>query len=111
MLKPVDVDLDDVAAQLHSSLDPVDALPMDQFRRLVPIGWPAGMTKVVHPMKREETERQRGLDRVEIERRQMVHPQESILAEEVLTTPPVGVGWHGSVRRHAARGRGWRGVG
>src|SRR5438128_6068093 len=111
MLKPVDVDLDNVAAQLHSSLDPVDELPMDQFRRLVPIGWPEVMTKVVHHMQREETERQRGLDRVEIERRQMVHPQESILGEEVLNTPPFGVGWHGRVRSHVAGGCDQREVG
>ena len=111
MLKPVEVDLDEVAAQLHPSLDPVDALPMDQFRRLVPIGWPEVMTKVVHHMKREETERQRGLDRVEMKRREMVHPQESILGEEVLKTPPFGVGWHGSVRSHGAGGCDQREVG
>jgi hypothetical protein len=48
MLKPIDVDLDDVASQLQSPLNTVDELPMNQFRRFVMISGSEVMPKVVH---------------------------------------------------------------
>src|SRR5438309_11627396 len=51
VLKPVDADLDNVAAQLHPPLDTVDELPMDQPRRLFLIGGAEVMTEVVHHME------------------------------------------------------------
>src|SRR5215831_18668498 len=110
MLESVDADLDDVAVQLYPPLDPVDELTMDQFRRLCLIGWPEVMPEVVHHMEGEETQREHGLDRVEIERRQMVHPQKGVLSEEVLNAPAFGIGGHGRVRGHGARWRNEREV-
>ena len=56
VLEPVDADLDDGAAQLHSPLDTVDELAMDQFRCLVLIGRPEvmriGRTKAISPPPR-----------------------------------------------------------
>ena len=83
---------------------------MDQFWRLCVVGWPKGMTEVVHHMEREQTERQHGLDRVEVQRRQVVHPQAGVLGEKVLDPPPCGVGRHGGVRGHVRRGRAQREV-
>ncbi len=68
----------------HPSLDPVDELAMDQFRCLLLIGWPEVMSEVVHHMEGEETERQHGLYGVEIEGREMVHPQEGVFSTEGL---------------------------
>ena len=56
VLKAVDVDLNEVAAQLHPALDSVAELPMDQFRCLFLIGRTEVVTEVVHDVKREETE-------------------------------------------------------
>ena len=39
------------------ALDPVDELPMDQFRRLLLIGRSEVMPEVVYHMEREETQR------------------------------------------------------
>jgi len=103
MLESLDADLDAVAVQLHPSLDTVDALAMEQFRRLFLLGWPEGMPAGVHHMAGEETQREHGLDRVEIERRQRVHPQKGVLGDEVLHAPAFGRGWHGRVRGHGAR--------
>src|SRR5712691_9035979 len=103
MLEPVDIDLDDGATYLYPPLDTVDELPMDQFRRLLLIGWSEVMTEVVHHMEGEEPERQRGLDGVEMEGRQLIHPQEGVLGEKVLDPPPLGVGRHSGVRGHVTR--------
>src|SRR2546428_13524836 len=83
---------------------------MDQFWRLLLVGWPKVMTEVVHHMEREQTERQHGLDRVEVQRRQVVHPQEGVLGEKVLDPPPFGGGRHGGVRGYVRRGRDQREV-
>ena len=61
------------------------------------------MTEVVHHMEREETERQHGLNGLEIEGREMVHPQEGVFGKEVFNAPPFGVGRHGGVGGHVAR--------
>ncbi len=105
VLKAVNDDVDDIAAQLHPPLDTVDELAMDQFRRLLLIGRSEVMTEVVHHMEREETERQHGLDRVEIQGWEMVHAQERVLRKEVLNAPPFRVGRHGGVRGHGTGGR------
>jgi hypothetical protein len=57
MLKAIDVDLDGAAAQLSATLDTVDELTMDEFRRLVLIGRPEVMAEIVHDVEGEETER------------------------------------------------------
>jgi hypothetical protein len=57
MLESVAADLDDVAVQLPPPLDTVDALAMEQFRRLFLLGWPEVMPEVVHHMAGEETQR------------------------------------------------------
>src|SRR6266568_7105105 len=103
MLEPVDIDLDDGATYLYPPLDTVDELPMDQFRRLLLIGRSEVMTEVVHHVERKEPERQHGLDRVEMQGREMVHSQKRVLREEVLNAPPFRIGRHGSVRGHGAR--------
>src|SRR6266581_3386691 len=105
VLKAVNDDVDDIAAQLHPPLDTVDELAMDQFRRLLLIGRSEVMTEVVHHVEREETERQHGLDRVEIQGWEMVHSQERVLRKEVLNAPPFRVGRHGGVRGHGTGGR------
>ena len=54
VLESVDADFDDVAASLHSPLDPIDELPMDQFRRLGLVGRSEVMPKVIHHVEGEE---------------------------------------------------------
>ena len=90
MLKPIDMDLDDVATQLHPPLDTVDKFSTDQFRRLLLISWPEVMTEVVQHVEGEETERQHSLDRVQIQGRETVYPEEGVLREEVFNAPPFG---------------------
>jgi hypothetical protein len=104
VLESVDADLDDVAASLHSPLDPIDELPMDQFRRLVLVGGSEVMPKVIHHVEGEEPQRQHGLDRVEMEGREVVSSQEGVFGKEVLNAPALGIDWHGGVSGHVAGG-------
>ncbi len=101
--KAVDGDLDAIAAPLPPPLDTVDALPMDQCRRLLLRGRSEVMTAVVHHREREEPERQPSLDRVARQGREMVHAQERVLGAAVLKAPPLRRGRHGGVRGHGAR--------
>jgi len=57
MLKAIDADLDSTAASLHPSLDTVNELAMDEFRRLVLIGRPEIMAEVVHDVESKQTKR------------------------------------------------------
>jgi len=110
VLEPIDTDLDEVAAQLHAPLHPIDELPMDQFRRLSLVGRPEVMPEVVDHMEGEEAQRQHGLDGVEMQGRQVVHPQEGILSEKVFDTPPCGVGRHSDGGSQGVGGRDQREV-
>ena len=56
MCKPIDADLDEVAASLHPPLDPVDELAMDQLWRLLLIGSSEVMTEVVDHVERQQTQ-------------------------------------------------------
>ena len=56
MFKPIDADLDDVAASLYPPLDTVDELAMDQFWRLLLIGSSEVMTEVVDHVERQQTQ-------------------------------------------------------
>jgi len=61
------------------------------------------VTEVVHDMEREQTQRQHGLDRIEVEGRQVIYTQEGVFREEVLDASPFGVGGHGRVNGQVAR--------
>jgi hypothetical protein len=58
---------------------------------------------VVHHRAGEETQREHGLERVEMERRQRGHPPNGGLGAAVFHTPAFGSGWHRGVRGHGAR--------
>ncbi len=90
MCNPIDADLDEVAASLYPPLDPVDARAMDQLWRLLLIGSSEVMTAVVDHVERQQTQRQHRLDRIEMEGRQRVHPQEGVVRTAVLQAPPFG---------------------
>ena len=105
VLKAVNDAVEDMAAQLHPPLDTVDALAMEQVRRLLLIGRSEVMTEVVHHREREEPERQHGLDRVEMQGWEMVHAQARVCRTEVLHAPPFRGGRHGGVRSHGTGGR------
>src|SRR6266403_5381975 len=57
---------------------------MDQFRRLGLVGRSEVMPKVIHHVEGEEPERQHGLDRVEIEGREVVDSQKGVFGKEIL---------------------------
>src|SRR6266700_5416384 len=77
---------------------------MDQFRRLGLVGRSEVMPKVIHHVEGEEPERQHGLDRVEIEGREVVDSQKGVFGKEILHAPALGIGWHGGVSGHVAGG-------
>ena len=81
---------------------------MDQFRRLVLVGGSEVLSEVIHHVECEQTQREHGLDRIEIEGREMVDAQEGILGKEVLNAPTLGIGRHGGGRGHV-HGRGDQG--
>ena len=56
MFKPIDADLDEVAASLPPPLDPVDELAMDQLWRLLLRGSSEVMTEVVDHVERQQTQ-------------------------------------------------------
>jgi hypothetical protein len=56
MCKPIDADLDEVAASLYPPLDPVDELAMDQLWRLLLIGSSEVMPEVVDHVERQQTQ-------------------------------------------------------
>ena len=64
VLESVDTDFDDVFAELDPPLYAIDELAMNNFRCLVFIGRTEVVTKVIHRMEREQTQREHGLDGV-----------------------------------------------
>ena len=88
MCTPIDADLDEVAASLYPPLDPVDELAMHQLWRLLLRGSSEVMPAVVDHVERQQTQGEHRLDRMEIEGRQMVDPQEGICRKEVLRGCP-----------------------
>src|SRR5262249_55696749 len=102
---PIDAARDGFAGYLPPPLDPVDELAMDQLWRLLLIGSSEVMPEVVDHVERQQTQGEHRLDRIEIEGRQMVYPQEGVFRKEVLNAPPFGRGRHGGVRGHGAGGR------
>jgi len=105
VLAPIEADRDEVAAPRHAPRHSVDALPMDQCRRLVLRGRSEVRTAVVQHLEGAETQRHHGLDGVELQGRPGVHAQKGVLGAQVFETPPCGGGRPSGGSGHRVGGR------
>ena len=103
VLEAVVADCDGIAAAWHPPLPTVDARALSQFRRLRLGGRPQVMPAVVDHMERQQTQRQPGLERSEVQGREVLHPSASVLREAGLDAPACGGGGPGRVRGHGTR--------